>query len=272
MKFPIGAMTFGDVLDRGIKLLLARWPLILGINALCLAPLFVIQLVPPILFSQMENGPIENIAIAGGAVALIGFVLMIILMPVGIAATLQVTINEYLDRPTSFGDAMRTAFSKLGSLILISFLGGIAVALGMMCFCIPGIYIYVSILFATQIIVAEGTTGFDAFSRSNQLVDGHRWRVLGVILVIGVVNAVLAGLISAPFTILQATQHAGQMGGMPDAKLTILANLVQAPFTVVFTAYQAVCSTLMYLDLRIRKEGFDLAVLAQDAARRGESR
>ena len=168
-------------------------------------------------------------------------------------------------------DAMSTAFAKLGSLILMSILGGLAVGLGMLACCVPGIYIYVSILFASQIIVAEGTTGFDAFSRSNQLVDGHRWRVLGIALVIQVVSGVLTQMIALPFFALEVAQYPGTPPGS-HPQYQIMSALIQMPFVVVFTAFQAVCFTLMYLDLRIRKEGFDLAVMAQDAARRGEAR
>ena len=32
MKFPLGAMSVGDILDRGQKLLLARFPLVQTLN------------------------------------------------------------------------------------------------------------------------------------------------------------------------------------------------------------------------------------------------
>jgi hypothetical protein len=37
---------------------------------------------------------------------------------------------------------------------------------------------------------------------------------------------------------------------------------VTSLISILFSAYQAVCLTLLYFDLRIRKEGYDLEVAA----------
>ena len=38
MKFPLGAMTVGDILDRGLKMLVGRFPTFFAINLLFLSP------------------------------------------------------------------------------------------------------------------------------------------------------------------------------------------------------------------------------------------
>jgi hypothetical protein len=40
---------------------------------------------------------------------------------------------------------------------------------------------------------------------------------------------------------------------------------------ILFTTYLAVCTTLLYLDLRIRKEGLDLEMAAEDAAEQAKN-
>ena len=44
MKFQIGAMTVGDILDRGLKMLLANLPAFYLINLLVLWPIIIFRL------------------------------------------------------------------------------------------------------------------------------------------------------------------------------------------------------------------------------------
>ena len=63
MKFPIGAMSVGDVLDRGLKLLLARLPAYYLINLIVLSPLIILQafILPSVIGSDSPGLPADYI-------------------------------------------------------------------------------------------------------------------------------------------------------------------------------------------------------------------
>src|SRR2546421_12923699 len=108
MRFPIGAMSLGDILDRGMRVLFARFPLLFFINLIVQLPALVMQLLIPTL----QGGA------AVGATFLLIFVALItllILTPIAQAIILYVVTQEYLDRPATLGQAFSFALSKFGS-------------------------------------------------------------------------------------------------------------------------------------------------------------
>jgi hypothetical protein len=262
MKFPLGAMSLGDILDRGLKLLLARFPLLISISLLIQLPVLAIQLVAPLL----EGG-----AAAGAAILVLIalFISLLILTPIAQAIILYVVTQEYLDRPATLGPAFSFALSRFGSLLGSVILAGLITGLGTCACIIPGIYLGVLYAFVSQVVVLENLSGMDALNRSKQLVSGFWWRVFGVVVLIQFIAGALNALVSAGIaTVLPYQEYIPVRGALPMTRMISYPNyviniLVQQVVTVLFSAYLAVCTTLLYLDLRIRKEGFDLEMEAQ---------
>ncbi len=69
--------------------------------------------------------------------------------------------------------------AMLGSYLLISLLSGLAVAGGSIAFMIPGIWLTIVLLFAEYVFIDEEKKGFQALSRSAELVRGRWWGTLG---------------------------------------------------------------------------------------------
>ncbi len=274
MRFPIGAMTVGDVLDRGVRLLIGRFALLFGINLIVLAPIHLMAVVQPYLLNSFIRGGAgpnqeafaqASLAMAGGY--LVAMLCHLLFMPIGVAATLTVTINEYLGRPTSLNDAMRTAFQHFFGLLGTSLLVGLLSAVGFAFCCVPGIYMWIIYLFASQVVVAEATSGMGALNRSNSLVSGHWWRIFGVVLLVGIISGVVQGIVVGPMAIFfPATEPIKTETGVTmiyHPHRQAIQALAQIPFAAAFHAFGAVCTTLLYLDMRIRKEGLDLQIAAE---------
>ena len=109
-----------------------------------------------------------------------------------------------------------------------------------------------------------------ALRRSWALVRGSGWRVLGILVVVGLLAQVVAGLLSVPLSLVgySATlagagsghQTAGLLGSATLAGIGSLAGAVLAlPFTMAAT-------TLLYLDLRMRRDSLDLRPGAEPSA------
>ena len=77
-----------------------------------------------------------------------------------------------------------------------------------------------------------------ALSRSSALVKGNWWRVLGIVFVLGI----MAGIISGILGIIRIVGSA-------------IGAILSMPITIVG-------ATLLYYDLRLKKEGYNLGVMA----------
>jgi hypothetical protein len=105
--------------------------------------------------------------------------------------------------------------------------------------------------------MAEGIGGWAALKRSAFLVKGRWLVVLGVLIVSGLLAAIVAGVIVG--IILGFVNVTSPVGYVAlDTGLTALITVITTPFTVA-------AATVMYFDLRVRKEGFDIELLAREA-------
>jgi len=109
-----------------------------------------------------------------------------------------------------------------------------------------------------QAVIVEGMRPLEAVRRSIDLVRGSWWRVFGSLTVIFLAAMGLGLLVFSPFFF--AALGAGD-GNAASATLEYAGTLVVgvAVSPVVFIAV-----TLLYYDLRIRKEDFNMATLASE--------
>lgn len=263
MKFPIGAMSVGDILDRGLKLLLARFPLLISISLLVQLPFMVFQLIIPLVERAGAGALVAFITLAGTLVSLV------VLAPLSQAVILYVVMREYVDRPATLGEAFNLAMSRFGPLLGTLIISGLLIGLGFIACFVPGIYLSIMWAFAAQVVVLENRSGMDALQRSKALVTGYGGRVFGVVFLIQIVAAVIQWIVALGFgAALPSQEVIPGRGGFPVMHTVNYLNYVITHLAVLLVqvlvgAYLAVCLTLLYLDLRIRKEGFDLEIEAQ---------
>ena len=82
----------------------------------------------------------------------------------------------------SVGELYRSSWQKLGSLVWLSVMSGVGVALGLMLFIVPGILLAIRWTLAAPIVMLEGRGAGAAMKRSRELVRGHRGAVFRVLL------------------------------------------------------------------------------------------
>lgn len=277
MRFPLGTMTVGDILDRGLKLLLARLPVFYTINLIVLTPVILVQLAAPFV---VEGAGRPDPATMGAAlgVTMFAVLLALILQPICTASILYIVMEEYAGRRRTIGEAFSFALTRFLPLIGASILVGVLVFVGMLMCCLPGIYLGVAFAFVSQVVVLEKLGPIDALSRSQRLVSGFWWRVFGVLFFIGLANLVIQMAIGAGLGFALPTEEVIPTDEGNRVQLNpvnhIITILVAQLVNILFTTYIAVCTTLLYLDQRIRKEGFDLELAAQlgeEPGRRVES-
>lgn len=139
------------------------------------------------------------------------------------------------------------------------------VGLAILCLCIISIplllfWIYVTtrLTFYTQAIVLEKLGVRGGLGRSWRLVKNSFWRVWGTMLLLGIFVYLLT---MVPTFAVQFGASALLPGSI--ALSTIANSTINTLVAILITPIQFAVLTILYYDLRIRKEGFDLQLALQ---------
>jgi hypothetical protein len=183
--------------------------------------------------------------LAGAIAALIAVLISAVLQAAILRAAAQATIGDPVDVEASY----RYGLKRLWSVILVSILVGLVVAVGFILLVIPGIIFLVFLSVSIPVLIVEGRRGTEAMGRSWNLVKGNFWHAFGVIVVAALIVGIISGII-------------GAIGGDNWAVrwiFTAIAQILTVPFA-------SLVSVLLYLDLRARSESLSADTLRQELA------
>jgi hypothetical protein len=123
-------------------------------------------------------------------------------------------------------------------------------------------YLGCSWLVAPVVVVVEKMGPIAALGRAWRLSGGHRWRIFGIQVLLFILNLVLSLLIGGLFGGL--TAFGGESGTPGQLGLTnAVSSLVNLASTIVWAPVEWIAFTVLYYDLRVRKEAFDLQLAAE---------
>lgn len=214
--------------------------------------------------------PVALLEVGLGPFAFLGSSIAGLITPaIGVVLAAQVALGE---TPT-IGRIWRRVGRIIIPLLLTNLLVALAVILGTIALIIPGILFYVWFALSSQAIVIENRRYFRAMGRSRQLVRGSWWRVFGILLVIAIAagfasSIVQLGVISI-FGIFgwgnggSLFTHSAS-GGQTDLAPFAIAGAVSQLLVV---PVQALVGAFLYFDLRLRKEGTDIAAAVAELER-----
>jgi hypothetical protein len=131
---------------------------------------------------------------------------------------------------------------------------------------VVSLWLFAKLGLAAPALLLEEQNAVRALQRSWALTRGSFWRVLGILFLTWVMTAIGAGIVSAPFALVSGIVSTG-MGG--DQYSSFGANLAQLLISgvgtilggAVFYPFTAAVTTLLYLDLRMRREGLDVELV-----------
>ena len=291
MLRPLGV---GDVLDRTFTVYRSKPLVFIGLSAiwyLLLVLVFVVLAVAIFAgalaaFSRQTATPSPD-QIAGALAGIIGFVIVavifaILLFSAQSAALVHAAARRYLAKDVAIGEAFRAglfASARLfiaGVLVFLAILGvwavlliaaaltnqGLAFVVAVLAGIVATAYLGCSWLVAPVIVVVEKMGPIAALGRAWRLSAGSRWRIFGIQVLLLILNLVLSLLIGGIFGGFAA---AGGQSGTPGTfgATNVIQTLVNLASTIIWAPVEWIAFTVLYYDLRVRKEAFDLQLAAE---------
>ncbi len=246
------AMTTGALLDRAFRLYANNFALLLGITAVAYVPLYaLILLIQSSLSGAM--GPAANRLRVIFSQLLFIILWASIALPISVGAATYAISERYLGAEITAAQALTKAFRLLWTMSVAQVMAGLRIMFGFVLFIVPGILWSLSYMLIVPAIMVEGLRAGPSLKRSWHLVKGHRGKVFAVMLVIHLL-AMLVGL--GIGNLAKLVFNLDSAGG------SVLGHALDNVVSILLTPLGVVASILLYYDLRIRKEGFDLEMLS----------
>ena len=228
-------LDIGRALDAAIAIYRRYFVAIVAAMAVAVVPLELLTFAPP---------AVEPRRLAAQTVVLGG-------VTPGVATLVIADVRAGVE-PTAASVWRRLAPILAGlvlSVALALFLAGVSIVL----LVVPFLLLIVWFQFVGQVVVIERRRFFKAMGRSRDLVQGSYWRVAGYAILAGVITGVVSGALAA------APPRRASQFGLHLAATTAIGDGIDIVSRVLVAPVQALLMGLLYFDLRLRREGGDIA-------------
>lgn len=242
-------LSVGEILDVSFTLYRRHFAPLAGVALVCSGIPVVLN-----MFIQASGGIFENLPLV-----LVYYIIFAALNSIATAATVFIVSESYLGRPIDARNALRRAAPYLGKTLVCSMLTALAVFVGFILFIIPALVLISGLILAVPALVIESRLSASAaLARSWELTRGSRLRMFGLLMVLVILLYIPIAAIGGLVALL--VPGAGSMLSRPETTVGVVAvsGLIQM---FMYPLFYCVL-TVAYYDLRVRKEGFDLEVLA----------
>jgi Membrane domain of glycerophosphoryl diester phosphodiesterase len=254
-------LSIGEILDAGFRLFRARFGTLLlavlvPVVPLAIAGTIVVALTDEHYF-DVNTTEVDD---SGSAVAgnLIGIVLQGIALALAVAACFKIVSAAYLGEEATVGESLRYGASRIAALIVAYIVLSVLLIISFFLLLIPFIYFSVKFSMTFPAIVFERKGPFGAMGRSWALTRGSFWRTLGVLVVVVLLMFVLFIALTIVLSVgLYSIESASE-----PAVAVVYTALNILVIAITYPLFAAIL-TVIYYDLRVRNEGFDLQLLAR---------
>lgn len=233
----------------------------------------------PLLTGDISPADLQLERFAPVLGTLLAFVLIVIVAAIAVslvqsASLVAAMAARYMGRETAVGEALGLGLRRSFDLFVmgvLAFLAFIAMwvalivlmavtqqwwtVLAGVCAGIVGtFFITASWMVSPAVVILEDAGPIHALRRSWELSTGNRWRILGLILLLTVLQVVLSSLLSFVLFASFATDQVVQL--IVQQAVNLIATIAWAP--VYWGTF-----AILYYDLRVRREAFDLQMAAE---------
>lgn len=287
MLRPLGV---GDIIDRTLRLIRANIVLFIGI---ALIPDLIVEVLQRAsgLSQTLDPNDLTRLLGPGGPAPVsrqlqpsnLGAIITVVVVSIAVAviqagALIEAIGQRYLGRPITVREAYErglraaprlvlcglTVGVAFGAVFLVfaialavfnaSALGAVVVIVGVIGFFFVFPWAFLSLAVVGPALLLEGLGPIAAIRRSFHLMYKARSRTLGLYILVGIISSILGLVFGVLFLVSFVTEPTVR------AVLQTIANVASSMITLPLVYGVLV---ILYYDLRVRKEAFDLQLAAE---------
>jgi hypothetical protein len=262
-------LSVGEILDAGIKVVLRHWKPLMGCIVGLTAPVWILYVL---VIASIDSSLLEadsqfdtsssSTSTNVDTTAIVGFglsgVLLLVTFLIAFTACFKVVSDAWLGSEPSIGRSLRFGLRRSPMVALLALIVGIATGIGFILCLLPGIWLSVLWCLAFPALLFERIGPFKAMRRSGSLIKGRWWASL-LLVVVGYLLVTIIGFI-IQYGLLGVAAVAAGDSVIVSAIATVVGSTLSSAITY---PYLAAVLTILYFDQRVRKEGFDLQLLAE---------
>ncbi len=242
---PLGV---GEIIDATFTLYRRRFgPMMMIALALGVIP-FALSLIGDCTITSTQDFACGNFL---GWVGLVAFAVSTF---VAVFAAILVAASAYADLPPDWRGATGVALQNIIPIAAAAIVSGVVAALGFIALIVPGIILVISFEWYGAALMIERVGPMASLGRSWRLVAGERWRLFWVVLLLILISVIVFWIIGIVLYFLMSGLF-GAGDGFAFYFMSQIVTLLLIPMSAAFT-------TVVYLDLRVRKEGLNKEGLA----------
>ncbi len=184
----------------------------------------------------------DRLVEAGSSASPLGL-LILLLYPLLTLFMAGIAVDTLAGRAVDPGERLRSALRHYLPALAMFLLFGIAVIAGMVLLFVPAVMVILTWFVVVPVMAAEGRGPLACFSHSRQLMRGTRWRLLLLLVIVGLLWLVVGVMVQGPVSLLISTGD-GWTGTVIRAVLATLTGVLPATGTAA-----------VYHEVRAAKEG-----------------
>lgn len=261
-------LRIGEILDVAINIYRANARTLVASVAVFVVPLQILQILirssaltattDPFRLSRAgEVSQVNSDFWLSMAGTLVGAVVLGVGGLLATAACFKAVSDTYLGRTPTRRTSVQFALKRLRPVLWLTAIIYFFSSLAAVPLLLPGVWLWVSWVVATPALLLEDVRGVRALGRSFKLVRRRWWPTFatyGLSLLLGtIVQSFFGGIVLA---VLFFARDSEMLNLIVGGIVGIAGSLLVVPFT-------AAVITTIYIDLRVRKEGFDLELMAE---------
>jgi hypothetical protein len=228
-----------EIIDASFQLLRRHYTQLVAVA--------VVALLPYIVLIAVTGG-----TGSGSPTALLVVIAQWLCAALAEAAVIIGVSDAYLEGSVDIQRSLASTVGRLPTILLAGIFRGLAIVAGLIALFFPGVYVMLRTFAIIPVVVLEERSAGDSFRRSWDLARGEVWKIFVTLLLAWLIFIVLYFVLVAVAGLLASRNE--------RASSLMVAILLALVYPITGTV-----STLLYYDIRVRREGFDLELLAREA-------
>jgi len=188
----------------------------------------------------------------------LSFPITFITLAASTSAVSQIYLGSKVTILGAYKSVIRRAWPFIGTMLVTSMIIGC----GFMLLIIPGIYLAVWYAFVSVVFIIEGLAWGNARKRSKELAAGEYNRIIILAILAWILSLIVTSGLTSLVGILAGGNEGAISGGLGGALYGLASGLAE----VLTQPFMVIAFVLLYYDIRVRKEGFDIQMLGKNLA------